>query len=235
MLSVDALVTGYGQVPVVDGVGLDVAAGESVALLGLNGAGKSTLLHAIAGLQPIWSGTVTFAEQDVTGSPSHRRLRSGLSLVAESRELFPALTVEENLLAALTTTRLPRGQARQRIAAATEWFPILQERRTQISGLLSGGQQQMLAIARALVMEPKLLLLDEPSLGLAPVLVSEIYDRLQDMKKAGIAMLIVEQHVHEVMNLCDRMYVMELGKIARSGKTAELTSDADFAQAYLGH
>jgi branched-chain amino acid transport system ATP-binding protein len=235
MLDVDQLTTGYGKVPVLHAVSLSVGTGESVALLGLNGAGKSTLLHAISGLHPIWQGTVSFAGEPVTTMPSHRRLRRGLSFVAESRELFPSLTVEQNLFAALVTQRVSRTQARERIDAATEWFPILRERRQQLAGLLSGGQQQMLAIARALVTEPKLLLLDEPSLGLAPVLVSEIYDRLREMRAAGIAMLIVEQHVHEVMNLCDRMYVMELGRITRSGRTTDLTDDAAFAQTYLGH
>lgn len=235
MLSVDDVSTGYGHVAVLRNVSLQVASGESVALLGLNGAGKTTLLHAIAGLLPVWSGSVTLGDQVVTTVPSHRRLRGGLSLVAESRELFPSLTVEENLMAALTTTRVSRAQTRERIEAATELFPVLRERRTQLAGLLSGGQQQMLAIARALVTRPNMLLLDEPSLGLAPVLVSEIYDRLREMRTSGISMLIVEQHVHEVMNVCDRIYVMELGSISRTGKTSDLTSDTAFARTYLGY
>ena len=235
MLKVTDVETGYGDVAVLHGISLEVAEGESVALLGLNGAGKSTLLQAIAGIQPVWSGQVDLGGQTVTAVPSHRRLRRGLALVAETRELFPSLTVEENLRAALVTTRVGRAETRERIEQATELFPVLRERREQLAGLLSGGQQQMLAIARALVTRPRMLLLDEPSLGLAPVLVAEIYDRLRDMRQAGIAMLIVEQHVHEVMNLCDRIYVMELGSITSSGRTSELVSDAQFARAYLGY
>jgi branched-chain amino acid transport system ATP-binding protein len=235
VLKVTDVETGYGDVAVLHGISLEVGEGESVALLGLNGAGKSTLLQSIAGIHPVWSGDVELDGQTVTTVPSHRRLRSGMSVVAETRELFPSLTVEENLRAALATTRVGRAESRERIEQATELFPVLRERRTQLAGLLSGGQQQMLAIARALVTRPRMLLLDEPSLGLAPVLVAEIYDRLRDMRQAGIAMLIVEQHVHEVMNLCDRIYVMELGSITSSGRTSELVSDAQFARAYLGY
>ena len=234
MLTVDALTTGYGQVAVLHDISLQIGAGECVALLGLNGAGKSTLLNSIAGLHPVWRGTVRIADRAVTTMPSHRRLRIGLSLVAETRELFAALTVEQNLLAALTTAKVSRKLEQERIETATEWFPVLRDRRTEIAGLLSGGQQQMLAIARALVTQPRLLLLDEPSLGLAPVLVSEIYDRLREMRKSGISMLIVEQHVHEVVDLCDRLYIMELGNIKRSGSTSDLMSDAAFAEDYLG-
>lgn len=235
MLKVTDAQTGYGDVAVLHGISLEVADGESVALLGLNGAGKSTLLQAIAGIHPLWAGTVELGGEPVTSVPSHRRLRTGLSLVPETRELFPSLTVEENLRAALVTSRVSRTESAERIEQATELFPVLRERRTQLAGLLSGGQQQMLAIARALVTRPRMLLLDEPSLGLAPVLVAEIYDRLRDMRQSGIAMLIVEQHVHEVMNLCDRLYVMELGSITQSGPTSDLVSDAQFARAYLGY
>jgi branched-chain amino acid transport system ATP-binding protein len=235
MLKVTDAQTGYGDVAVLHGISLEVADGESVALLGLNGAGKSTLLQSIAGLHPLWAGEVELGGEPVTSVPSHRRLRSGLSLVPETRELFPSLTVEENLRAALVTARVSRAESAERIEQATELFPVLRERRTQLAGLLSGGQQQMLAIARALVTRPRMLLLDEPSLGLAPVLVAEIYDRLRDMRQSGIAMLIVEQHVHEVMNLCDRLYVMELGSITSSGRTSDLVSDAQFARAYLGY
>ncbi|GAC1325199.1 MAG: ABC transporter ATP-binding protein [Mycobacteriales bacterium] len=234
MLTVENLSTGYGEFQAVHEVSLTVKPGESVALLGLNGAGKSTLLTTIAGLHRVWKGSVEFDGKNVTKQPSHRRLRTGMAFVAESRELFPALTVEENLKAALTTHRLRRAEVSSRVEAATLPFPILRERRGQAAGLLSGGQQQMLAIARALVTQPKLLLLDEPSLGLAPVLVSEIYEQLREMRTLGISMLVVEQHVHEVMGLCDRLYVLELGIVTHQGTPKELTENPEFTSAYVG-
>ena len=233
-LDVVGLSAGYGQTLVLHDVSLQLAAGESVGLLGLNGAGKSTLLRTIAGLHPAHGGSVSFEGHEVTELPSHRLLGRGLACVPESRELFASLTVEQNLLAALGRVRLRRTERQERIEQATELFPVLRERRWQIAGLLSGGQQQMLAIARALVTRPRVLLLDEPSLGLAPVLVAEIYERLRSMREAGIALLIVEQHVHEAIAMCERMYVLELGRITVSGRSSALAADAGFASNYLG-
>jgi branched-chain amino acid transport system ATP-binding protein len=234
MLSTDSIVAGYGELEVVHGVSLTVAPGEAVGLLGLNGAGKSTLISVIAGHRRAWGGAVLINGQDVTKAPPHSPLRSTVALVAENRDLFPALTVEENLRAAMITSRLRRSVVAERIEAVTEPFPILRKRRNQAAGLLSGGQQQMLAIARAMTNEPKLLLLDEPSLGLAPALVAEIYERLSDLRTSGISMLIVEQHVHEVVKLCERMYVLDLGVISHEGPTSDMKEDVGFAEAYLG-
>ena len=234
MLGVERLTAGYGGVPVVHGVSLSVGAGECVALLGLNGAGKSTLLRCIAGLHAPAGGTVAFDGRDVTRQPSHRRLRDGMAFVAESRELFAALTVEENLRAALVHLRLGGAELRARVEEATRPFPVLAERRRQAAGLLSGGQQQMLAIARALITRPRLLILDEPSLGLAPVLVAEIYARMRDARGAGMSMLIVEQHVNEVMGLCDRLYVLDMGRITHEGAPGEFADNEEFARTYMG-
>lgn len=234
MLEVDGIAAGYGEADVLHGVSLRVDEGECVALLGLNGAGKSTLLSVVAGHKRPSSGRVRFQGQDTTRAPAYSKARSQMALVAENRELFPALSVEENLRTAMIAAKFSRPKIAERIEAVTEPFPILRERRKQAAGLLSGGQQQMLAIARALTTEPKMLLLDEPSLGLAPVLVSEIYASLREMRGSGIAMLIVEQHVHEVIGLCDRMYVLDLGVVTHEGVTSELASDAGFARSYLG-
>ena len=234
MLTVERVTAGYGEVPVVHEVSITVGEGECVALLGLNGAGKSTLMRCITGLHRIAQGQVSLGGRNVTRQPSHRRLRWGMAFVPESRELFPALTVEENLRAALVNERLGGSAVRDRIEAATQPFPILRDRRKQAAGLLSGGQQQMLAIARALITRPRLLLLDEPSLGLAPVLVSEIYSRMREMRSGGMSMLIVEQHVNEVMSLCDRIYVLEMGRITHEGTPGAFADNAEFARAYMG-
>lgn len=234
MLELEHVTAGYDGVPVVHAVSMTVADSECVALLGLNGAGKSTLLRSIVGLHPVAGGRVLFGGRDVTRQPSHRRLREGIAFVAESRELFAALTVEENLRAALVNERLSGSAQRERVEEATRPFPILGERLRQAAGFLSGGQQQMLAIARALITRPRLLILDEPSLGLAPVLVAEIYARMREMRSLGMSMLIVEQHVNEVMSLCDRLYVLDMGRVTHEGAPGEFVDNEEFARAYVG-
>jgi branched-chain amino acid transport system ATP-binding protein len=234
MLKVENIHAAYGEFEVLHGVSLHVPSGASVGLLGLNGAGKSTLLDVFAGLHKHSEGNITLEGHEVTNASTNERVRRGVALVPETRELFPALSVKENLRAGLVAHRLKKSDIDERIEESLALFPILREKIQQAAGLLSGGQQQMLAIARALTTRPKMLLLDEPSLGLAPVLVAEIYGKLKEMKSWGVSMLIVEQHVHEVMALCDYLYVLELGVITHSGSPAELNANPDFVKNYLG-
>ena len=235
LLDVRDLDTGYGEVQVLHGVSLQVASGECVAVLGVNGAGKSTLMSTLAGLVRPWSGTVAFEGDDVTGAPSHRLRRRGIGLVSERRDLFPTLTVEENLRAGCVPFGGTHGKkADARIEQATELFPVLRERRTQMAGTLSGGEQQMLAIARALVGDVQLLLLDEPSLGLSPIIVDLIYERLHAMKEQRLSMLLVEQHVDRALDMAGHGFVMDLGHVVASGKPQELRDSRQLETVYMG-
>lgn len=229
MLEVDGLVSGYGRAEVLHGVDIHVNPGECVGLLGLNGAGKSTLLSGILGLVPTWAGSVSFEGVEITALPSHRRVRMGAGLVHEERQLFSALTVSENL-----RVGLGRRSAASALAEVFSLFPVLSERRNQVAGTLSGGEQQMLAISRALVRGPRFLMLDEPSLGLAPLLVDGIYRQLAALRERGLSMLIVEQHVGKVAAICDRLYVLDSGQLTFAGTPAELQSHGDIASMYLG-
>jgi len=226
MLRVEGLRVRYGLVEAVHGISFDVAEGEVVTLIGANGAGKSSTLAAIAGLVRPAAGTIRLDERDVTGLPPHEIVRAGVVLVPEGREILARMSVEENLRLAM--------RVRGSVADAYERFPILRERRSLLAGNLSGGEQQMLAIARGLLARPRLLLLDEPSLGLAPKMVAAIFEALAELKAGGATMLLVEQNALRALRLADRAHVMDLGALALSGTGAQLMRDEGVARAYLG-
>lgn len=233
LLSVRGVTAYYDDFQALWGVDLDVREGEVVTLLGANGAGKSTTLRVISGLLRPASGSVWFDGQDITGVPAHRIVELGIAHVPEGRQLFPMMSVEENLLLG---RRIPRVRARRQehLARMVELFPILGERRRQIAGTLSGGEQQMLAIARALMSEPRLLLLDEPSLGLAPRVTEEVFAAVRAIAAQGVTVLLVEQNVLEALEISDRGYVIEHGRIVRAGSASELARDSAIREAYLG-
>ncbi len=216
------------------GASLHVAPGEAVALIGANGAGKSSLLNAVAGLVPAVGGRVLLAGREVTGRSAERIARAGITLVPEGRGLFPGMSVLDNLRMGGYAKRFSRVELNRRVEASAALFPALQERLAQKAGTLSGGQQQMLAIARALVGEPQVLLLDEPSTGLAPRLVAEIFGTLVKLKAAGLPIILAEQHVREALELADRGYVMANGRIVAEGTSAELLASGEIQKAYLG-
>ncbi len=236
MLEIKGLEAGYGSLGVLRGVDLKVERGEVVALLGTNGAGKTTLLRTIAGLHRPSSGDIRFEGTSIGGMPAHRIQSSGLALVPEGRQLFPEHTVLENLeLGAFgTLMRGERDQFREDLDRVEQMFPRLKERTHQRAGLLSGGEQQMVAIARALVSRPRLLLLDEPSLGLAPLVVDAIFDVFRRLREAGTTILLVEQMAHHALGLCDRAYVLGGGRVQISGTRAEMLADERVVEAYLG-
>ncbi len=227
LLEVEDLRVRYGAVEAVHGVSFAVHAGEATALIGANGAGKSSTLAAISGLVPA-SGRIRFDGRDIGGAPPHAIVRAGVVQVPEGREILARMTVEENLLMGL------RGRDRSELGSAYERFPILRERRALLAGTLSGGEQQMLAIARALLARPRLLLLDEPSLGLAPLIVKRVFDTLAELKRQGVTMLLVEQNALRALRLADRAFVMELGRIVMRGTGQELLRDDGVARTYLG-
>lgn len=231
ILQVEGLSGGYGPLDVLRNVSLNVRAGEIVALLGANGAGKSTLLNAIVGFLPRMTGRVDFEGHSIVGRPTEQLVMLGLALVPERRQLFGAMTVEENLM--LGAYASPRDRMR-RIEAQYARFPILGERRRQLARTMSGGQQQMLAIARALVALPRVLLLDEPSLGLAPLIVAQVFSEVEAIRAAGGTVLIVEQNATAALRIADRAYVMKTGRIVEDRPAAELLADDAIAQAYLG-
>ncbi len=236
MLDVTALETGYGRLRVLEGVSVDARRGEMVTLVGSNGAGKSTLLRAIAGLLPTWGGRIVFDGEDVSSLAAHRRVRRGLVLVPEGRMLFSSMTVIENLTVGAYSRR-GRG-ARQETAESVgrvfDLFPVLRERARQAAGTLSGGEQQMLAVGRALMSRPKMLLLDEPSLGLAPKVITEIFTALDELRAEGMTMLLVEQDAPLALKHADRGYVMRTGEIVMAGRAADLLADDDVRLIYLG-
>lgn len=232
MLEVAALTARYGAITALRDVSLHVDAGEVVALIGPNGAGKTTLLGTIAGLLRPASGTVRFDRREVTGHAPDRMLRAGLALVPEHRRIFADLTVEENLVVAGVT--LPAARRRERIAALSDRFPVLADKRSLPAGYLSGGQAQQLALARALMTDPQLLLLDEPSLGLAPRLVDEVFALVAELREAGRTMLIVEQNAAKALAVADRAYVLRSGQIAAEGPAGELAARSDIFDTYLG-
>jgi branched-chain amino acid transport system ATP-binding protein len=215
------------------GVDLHVGAGEAVALLGRNGAGKTSTLKALAGLLPVAGGRIRFDGRDVSGVPAERRVGMGVALAPEGRGVFPQLSVKENLAMGAFHRRL-RGRAmQQEIERVTERFPRLQERLTQQAGSLSGGEQQMLALARGLMSAPRLLMIDEPSLGLAPIVVEQLYDLLASLKAEGLTLLIVEQYVEVALGLTDRAYVLDKGRVALEGASAELAESPELVDTYL--
>jgi branched-chain amino acid transport system ATP-binding protein len=232
LLQVHELRAGYGRVEVLRGVSLRVDAGEIVALLGSNGAGKSTLNNAVCALLPTTSGSVVFDGQDLAGVHYRRVVQAGLIQVPEGRRIFPNLTVLENLeLGAYARARSRRAQNLERVYAI---FPRLRERATQKAGTMSGGEQQMLAIGRGLMAEPRLLILDEPSLGLSPLLVEELFALIERLHADGLAVLLVEQNVGESLAIADRAYVIENGSLRFEGTPADLLASPELKRAYLG-
>lgn len=232
LLNVESLVTGYGKKQVLNGV-LDVAPGEIVALIGHNGAGKSTLLKAVFGLLPIWQGQVVYDGRLLNSPKPRELLRSGIACVPQGNRVFTDLTVRENLEMGGVTLS-DRKQLGEGIERVLTLFPALQSRLRQRAGTLSGGEKQMLALANALILSPRLLLLDEPSLGLAPLLVAEALGRIQQINRdSGVAVLIVEQKVREVLKIAQRVYVLRNGLVSFSGPTAALSDDAKLREVYL--
>ena len=233
MLEVVALHAGYGPIEVLRGIDLTVAAGEIVALLGSNGAGKSTLNNNISGLYRSFGGTIRFDGKDITEAPSMRIVEAGLVQVPEGRRVFPNLTVRDNLeLGSYRRGKPARAQNLERVLAT---FPRLRERLRQAAGTLSGGEQQMLAIGRGLMAEPRLLILDEPSLGLSPLLVEEMFALIGRLNAHGLSILLVEQNVMQSLTIAHRAYVLENGRIALQGPAADLANHPDLRRSYLGH
>jgi branched-chain amino acid transport system ATP-binding protein len=232
LLEVRGLEVRYGGIRAVKGIDLEVGAGEMVCLIGANGAGKSSTLRAISGLVPTAPGAVRFGGSDLAGVPAFRRARSGLVMVPEGRGVFAQLTVEENL--AMGAYTRADGEVEADRGRVFSLFPLLKERRRQTAGTLSGGEQQMLAIGRALMSRPKLLALDEPSMGLAPMVARKIFEVIRDINRAGVTVLLVEQNARAALALAARAYVMESGMITLSGEARALLADSRVREAYLG-
>ncbi len=233
MLKISNLQVSYGSIAALRGVSIEVAAGEIVAVIGPNGAGKSSLLLTLAGVAKAQGGEVRFDGRSILGHAPEKLAAMGRSLVPEGRHIFGSLTVAENI-ALGATTRRDRAEIAADTERALQMFPILRERYRGRAGKLSGGEQQMLAIARALMSRPKLLLLDEPSLGLAPLVVRQVYDAIFELKQRGLTVLVVEQSVNRALAAADRTYVMNSGAIAMSGRSADLHGTAAFDAAYFG-
>ena len=233
MLEVRDLHVRYGTVPVLKGIDVTIGEGEIVAVVGANGAGKTTLVRTISGLVRSASGSITFLGSEISKVPTHTIVRLGVVQVPEGRMTLAKLSVKENLLAA-AAVRPDRANVARDIEAAMTRFPILRERSAQLAGTLSGGQQQMLVIARALMAKPKLLLLDEPSLGLAPIIADEVFDLIKEIRDAGVTVMLIEQNVTRAMDIADRTYVLELGKIVLSGPSLEVSRDPRVMSSYLG-
>ncbi|HKT96297.1 MAG TPA: ABC transporter ATP-binding protein [Paraburkholderia sp.] len=234
LLEVRDLRVSYGNIEVLHGISLDVGPGEIVALLGANGAGKTTTLRTISGLLRPRGGRIALDGEALTGLPAHRIVALGIGHVPEGRRMFGVLTVEENLRLGGYLMRRDAVALERRIAALYETFPRLGERRAQLAGTLSGGEQQMLAIARALMLKPRLVLLDEPSMGLAPKLVRAIFGMIADICTEGTAVLLVEQNVRQALRIAHRAYVLESGNVALAGASGELAQDSRVRAAYLG-
>jgi len=232
MLTVEGLRSRYGRIEVLHSLDLEVKSGEVVALIGANGAGKTTLLRCISGVQPIAGGKILFRGDDISALRPHERLARGIAQAPEGRQIFTNLTVEENLR--LGAFLFSDERVGTDLDQAFAMFPVLHEKRSHVAGGLSGGQQQMLAIARSLMSRPNCLLLDEPSMGLAPILVDQILTVIKGMKEMGVTVFLVEQNAFAALSVADRAYVMETGRITMSGPAADLLQDSRVREAYLG-
>jgi len=233
ILEIENLDLYYGDAQALDRVSLNARAGELVAIVGANGAGKSSLIRTIAGIETPRSGRIRFKRNDITGLPSYKVCDLGIGQVAEGRQIFPSLTVQENLEMGALLSRA-RDKMRETIPQVYEMFPRLAERRTQLAGTMSGGEQQMLAIGRCLMGQPELIMFDEPSLGLAPALVQELFRTIRQLNQRGLTVILVEQNVAVSLKLANRAYVLENGRIVMTGAGPELLNDDRIRQAYLG-
>ena len=233
MLEIKDLEVCYGVIKAIKGVSFEVNQGEVIALVGANGAGKTTILHAISGLIPARKGSILFEGEELTKTPAHKIVSMGMAHVPEGRRIFQQLTVLENLkLGAFT--RKDKEEIAKSLKAVYERFPRLEERKNQIAGTLSGGEQQMLAMGRALMSNPRIILLDEPSMGLSPLLVSSIFDIIKVISEGGTTVLLVEQNARKALAIADRAYVLETGSIILSGKASDLINNESVKKAYLG-
>ena len=233
MLEIKDLEVCYGVIKAIKGVSFEVNQGEVIALVGANGAGKTTILHAISGLIPARKGSILFEGEELTRTPAHKIVSMGMAHVPEGRRIFQQLTVLENLkLGAFT--RKDKDEIAKSLKTVYERFPRLEERKNQIAGTLSGGEQQMLAMGRALMSNPRIILLDEPSMGLSPLLVSSIFDIIKVISEGGTTVLLVEQNAKKALAIADRAYVLETGSIILSGKASDLINNESVKKAYLG-
>ncbi|MER5260970.1 ABC transporter ATP-binding protein [Actinosynnema sp. NPDC002837] len=221
----------YGKIAAIKGISLQVEDGEIVSLIGANGAGKTTTLKTISGLRPLTSGQVVFNGEDISKMPGHKRVIAGIGQSPEGRGVFPGMTVQENLLMGAFTRK---DALDADLAEVYELFPRLAERKSQFGGTMSGGEQQMIAIGRALMTKPKVLLLDEPSMGLAPMLIAQIFEIIKEINKRGTTVLLVEQNAQQALKLSDRAYVLETGRVVKSAPGPELLDDPQVRAAYLG-
>ena len=232
MLSIDHLTSTYGRIEVLHGISLVIDAGEIATIIGANGAGKTTLLRAISGVQPITGGDIRLEGRSIASLQSHARVALGISHVPEGRQLFAPLSVEDNLK--LGAWSRPATEAASELARVYALFPMLAEMRQMPAGALSGGQQQMLAIGRGLMAKPRLLLLDEPSMGLAPILVEQIFDAIRGLRRDGMTILLVEQNAYAALAIADQAYVLETGRMTMNGTAAAVKNDQRVREAYLG-
>ncbi|MEV5718471.1 ABC transporter ATP-binding protein [Amycolatopsis mediterranei] len=231
LLEVQDINVHYGKIAALKGMSIQVGEGEIVSLIGANGAGKTTTLKTISGLRPLTSGKILFNGQDISKTPGHKRVLLGIGQSPEGRGVFPGMTVQENLLMGAYTRK---DDLQADLDEVYELFPRLNERRTQFGGTMSGGEQQMIAIGRALMTKPKVLLLDEPSMGLAPMLIAQIFDIIREINKRGTTVLLVEQNAQQALKLSDRAYVLETGRVVKSARGADLLDDPQVRAAYLG-
>ncbi len=234
MLSLNNVKSRYGRIEALHGVTLDVDEGEVVAVIGANGAGKTTMMRSISGVQPTSDGTILFDGKPLDKVPAHKRINLGIAQVPEGRHIFGPLSVEDNLLIGGWSLSSTERADPSRLGWAYDTFPLLKEKRHLPAGSLSGGEQQMLAIGRALMVRPRLILLDEPSMGLSPLLVQQIFDTLRELKKQGMTILLVEQNANAALAFVDRAYVMETGTVVIEGTAQEISANPKVREAYLG-
>jgi branched-chain amino acid transport system ATP-binding protein len=235
MLVVEGLEVRYGVIPAVKNLNIEVKQGEIVTLIGANGAGKSTTLKTISGLVRPHAGKIMFEGQDITGKPAHEIVAMGISQIPEGRGIFPNLTVRENLKLGMMVRKDSKGEQNKDLEMVFSWFAILRERINQVAGTLSGGEQQMLAIGRALMMRPKLMLMDEPSMGLAPLFIQQIFDIIKEINAKGTTIVLVEQNAWMALSTAHRAYALETGEITASGAAENLLHDPSIKRAYLGY
>lgn len=233
MLEIKNLEVYYGVIQAIKGISFEVKEGEVIALIGANGAGKTTTLHAVTGLIPVKSGEIIFEGKNVTKTPGHKIVSMGMAHVPEGRRVFAQLSVYQNLKMG-AYTRKDKDEISRNLEMVYKRFPRLEERKNQMAGTLSGGEQQMLAMGRALMSQPKIILMDEPSMGLSPIFVNEIFDIIKEVSAAGTTVLLVEQNAKKALSIADRAYVLETGKITLQGDAKELMNDESVKKAYLG-